>query len=69
MKNRKNLSTAEIRAAEKNLVELGESLQFKTFYDDDYNDEYKKIKSVRRLFEGFNKDYYKPIKTDDTFGG
>ena len=69
IKNRKNLSTAEIRAAEKNLVELGESLQFKKFYDDDYNDEYKKIKSVRRLFEGFNKDYYKPIKTDDTFGG
>ena len=69
IKNRKNLSTAEIRAAEKNLVELGESLQFKKFYNDDYNDEYKKIKSVRRLFEGFNKDYYKPIKTDDTFGG
>ena len=29
----------------------------------------KKMKSVRRLFEGFNKDYFKPIKTDDRFGG
>ena len=41
---------------EKNLVELKESLQSKKFYDDDYNDEYKKVKSIRRLFEGFNKN-------------
>ena len=27
----------------------------------------KKIISVRRLFEGFNRDYFKPIKTDDSF--
>ena len=43
MKNHKNLYTSEIRETEKNLVELEESLQFKKFYDDDYNDEYKKI--------------------------
>ena len=29
----------------------------------------KKIKSFRRLFEGFDRDYYKPIKTDNSFGG
>ena len=29
----------------------------------------KKIKSVRKLFEGLDRDYYKPIKTDDSFGG
>ena len=29
----------------------------------------KKMKSVRRLLEGYNKDYFKPIKTDDRFGG
>ena len=28
-----------------------------------------KIKSVRRLFKGFNKDHYKPRKTDDSFAG
>ena len=62
--NIKNLSSAEIRAAEKNLVELEERLQYKTFYDHNYNDEYKKINSIRRLFDGF-----KPIKTDDSFDG
>ena len=62
--NIKNLSSAKIRAAEKNLVELEERLQYKTFYDHNYNDEYKKINSIRRLFDGF-----KPIKTDDSFDG
>ena len=38
IKNHKILSPAEIRAAEKNLVELEESLYFKKFYNDDYND-------------------------------
>ena len=47
IKNHKNLSTKEVRVTEKNLVELKGSLQFKKFYDYDYNDEYKKIKSVR----------------------
>ena len=64
IKNHKNLYTSEIREAEKNLVELEESLQFKKFYDDDYNDEYKKINRIRRLFDGF-----KPIKADDSFDG
>ena len=34
--------------------------------DDD--DEYKKTRSIRRLFKGFDKDYYKPIRTDYGFG-
>ena len=62
--NIKNLSSAEIRAAEKNLVELEQRLQYKAFYDHNYNDEYIKINSIRRLFDGF-----KPIKTDDSFDG
>ena len=41
-------------------------------YDDNYDladdDEYRKIGSVRRLFKQFDRDYYKPIKTDDDFG-
>ena len=43
-------------------------------YDDNYDfadddDEYRKIGSIRRLFKGFDRDYYKPIRTDYDFGG
>ena len=58
-------------------------MRFKRFHGDidnvDYNDldnyddvdiadddEYRKIGSIRRLFKN---DYYKPPKTDDSFGG
>ena len=44
IKNHRNLSTAEVREAEKNLIELENSLQFKKFYDDDYDEKYKNIK-------------------------
>ena len=64
IKNHKKLYASEIREAEKNLVELEESLHCMKFFDDDYNDEYKNINSFRRLF-----DVFKPRKTDDSFGG
>ena len=43
-------------------------------YDDNYDfadddDEYRKIGSIRRLFKKFDRDYYKPIRTDYGFGG
>ena len=42
-------------------------------YDDNYDfaddDEYRKIGSVTRLFKEFDRDCYKPIRTDDGFGG
>ena len=42
-------------------------------YDDNYdfaNDYvYRKIGSLRRLFKMFDRDYYRPIRTDDGFGG
>ena len=42
-------------------------------YDDNYDfadDEYKKIGSIRKLFKEFDRDYYKPIRTNDkTKGG
>ena len=42
-------------------------------YDDNYDfaddDEYRKIKSVGRLLKGFDRDYYKPIRTNDDFVG
>ena len=35
-------------------------------YDDNYDavddNQYRKIESIKRLFEGFDRDYYKPIK-------
>ena len=84
IKNYRYLSVSEIKEARKNLTELKKSLRFQKFhggidYDDldnyDYNydggdddDEYKKIGSIRRLFKGFDKDYYKPIRTDYGFG-
>ena len=49
-KNHKNLYASEIREAEKNLVELEESLQSINFFDDDYNYD-KKLNSMKRLFE------------------
>ena len=33
-------------------------------YDAADDDKYRKIGSIKRLFEGFDRDYYKPIRTD-----
>ena len=42
-------------------------------YDDNCDfadhDKYKKIRSFRILFKEFDRDYYKPIRTDDGFAG
>ena len=83
IKNYRYLSTSEIEETRKILNKLKKSLSFKKFHgdadsvdyddldnydDDDFadDDEYRKTGSIRRLF---NNDYYKPIKTDDSFGG
>ena len=67
IKNHRNLYTAGIRETEKNLIEFEKSIQFKKFYNYDDNDEYKKIRSVRKLFKHFDRDYCKPIKIIDSF--
>ena len=40
-------------------------------YDDNYDfaddDEYRKIGSIRTLFKEFDRDSYKPIRTNDSF--
>ena len=40
-------------------------------YDDNCDfgddDEYRQIGSIRRLFKAFDRDYYKPIRSDDGF--
>ena len=56
IKNHKNLYASETREAEKNLLELEESLQLIKFFDDDYNDD-KKLNSIKKLF-----DWLKPKK-------
>ena len=42
-------------------------------YDDNYDfaddDEYRKIGSIRTLFKEFDRDYYKPIRTNGGFAG
>ena len=43
-------------------------------YDDNYDeaaddDKYKKTGRIKRLFEEFDRDYYKTIKTDYSFDG
>ena len=38
-------------------------------YDFGDDDEYRKIGSIRTLFKEFNRDYYKPIRTDGGFAG
>ena len=42
-------------------------------YNYNYNfaddDEYRKVWSIRTLFKEFNRDYYKPIRTDGGFAG
>ena len=50
VKNHKSLYASEIKEAEKSLTELEESLQFKKFYNDHYNDN-KKLNIIKRLFD------------------
>ena len=38
-------------------------------YDFADENEYRKIGSIRTLFKEFNRDYYKPIRTDGGFAG
>ena len=42
-------------------------------YDDNYDfaddDEYRKIGSIRTIFKEFDRDYYKPVRTDYGFAG
>ena len=38
-------------------------------YDFADDDEYRKIGSIRALYKEFDRDYYKPIRTDGGFGG
>ena len=64
IKNCTHLSEPEIEEIRKNFDELDYNYDFS---DDD--DEYRKIGSIRTLFKEFDRDYYKPIRTDGGFAG
>ena len=85
IKNYKHFSISEIKKVRKNLNKSKKSLVFIKLHGDvdsvDYDDldyaddddladgaEYRRIGSIRRLFRS-HRDYYKPIRTDDSFGG
>ena len=74
IKKQKNLSTAEIKETEKNLLELEKSLSsLKRYYDYD-NTIYKEISDIVNLFNEvalneIDEDYYKPTKTKSAFNG
>ena len=77
IKNYRHLSELEIEEIRKKFNKLEKSLNFKkprnninTIHYEELNvedaddDKYRKIGSVRRLFEEFNRDYYKPKVID-----
>ena len=69
IENKKNLSNSKIKQIQQNLLELEESL-FKLNKYHDYDDnEYRGIRDVRSLFNQFDKDYYKSIRTEIAFNG
>ena len=80
-KNYRHLSTSEIKEAKKShgiknkfhgnidSVDYDDLDNYDDNYDADDDHEYGKIGSIKRLFEGFDRDYYKPTKTDDSFDG
>ena len=72
IKNYIHFSTSEIKEAGKNLTKLKDYDDPDNYgynYDFADDDEYRKIGSIRRLFKGFDRDYYKPIRTDCGFAG
>ena len=64
IKNHRNIYTSEIKGAEKNRSELGESIMSIKSFDDGYNDENRDIDGTRRLF-----DVLKSKETDNGFDG
>ena len=63
IKNPKNLSKSKIKEIETNLLAFEKSFSKPKKYHDYDDNEYRGIRDVRSLFNQFDKDYYKPIKT------
>ena len=67
IKNYKNLSAIETRKTGKNLIELEIVSSFKSLMIMIMMTNTKKIRRVRRLFNQFDRDYYKSIKIINSF--
>ena len=63
IKNPKNLSKSKIEEMEKDLFEFEKSCSKPKKYNDYDDNDYRGIWDVKNLFNQFDKDYYKPIKT------
>ena len=82
VKNKKFVSESEVKKANKNLnkfkkifcgnidsVDQEDHDNYDYNYDNVDDDEYRKIGNITTLFKEFDRDYYKPIRTDGGFTG
>ena len=67
IENENNLSESNIEEINQNLTELEKSLSSIKKYCDCDDAEYKGITDIGNLFDEFDEDYYKPIKTKSYF--
>ena len=67
IKNPKTFSKSKIKEIEKDLLEFEKCISKPKKYHDYDDNEYRGISDVRSLFNQFDKDYYKPIKTSSSF--
>ena len=71
-KNCKHLSKSEIEEVKENLNKLKKSLSFKNFHIDIDSVDYDDLDNYDDNYDfalEFDRDYYKPIRTDDGFAG
>ena len=69
MQNPKNLLRQKIKKKEEIIFKLEERLSKLSRYYDYDDKKYKRIRDVQNLLDGFDEDYYRPIKTKSVFDG
>ena len=69
MQNPKNLLRQKIKKKEEIISKLEERLSKLSRYYDYDDKKYKRIRDVQNLLDGFDEDYYRPIKTKSVFDG
>ena len=69
MQNPKNLLRQKIKKKEEIIFNLEERLSKLSRYYDYDDKKYKRIRDVQNLLDGFDEDYYRPIKTKSVFDG
>ena len=69
MQNPKNLLRQKIKKKEEIIFNLEERLSKLSRYYDYDDKKHKRIRDVQNLLDGFDEDYYRPIKTKSVFDG